>query len=280
MFKYYRNTMRKTALLIMSLLMGASVSLMAQVKGQELKVMSFNILHGATMKGDFDLDLIADLILEHQPDVVALQEVDFKTGRAKGMDLVTELALRTKMAGLFGEAMPFDGGGYGVGVLSRFPFVRTQNYPLPHTAGNEPRTALEVVLKLDGGHELRMIATHLDHKSEGVDRLAQAQYINEYLLQSGEACILAGDLNATPGSPAINLLEQEWRGSYAKAAPMPTYPSSAKKSKTQSDPVKIDYVMYHPQNAWQVIGREVICETMATDHCVYLAKLKYTGEKQ
>jgi endonuclease/exonuclease/phosphatase family metal-dependent hydrolase len=62
-----------------------------------VKVLSFNILHGATTKGDFDLDAIARVIIEADPDFVALQEVDYKTKRAKGYDLVTELAINNSL---------------------------------------------------------------------------------------------------------------------------------------------------------------------------------------
>jgi len=41
--------------------------------------MSFNILHGATVKNDFNLDTIAGVINSYNPDLVALQEVDFKS---------------------------------------------------------------------------------------------------------------------------------------------------------------------------------------------------------
>ena len=51
--------------------------------------MTFNIYHGETMKGDFNLDVIAKVINDANPDFVALQEVDHKTNRAKKYDLVT-----------------------------------------------------------------------------------------------------------------------------------------------------------------------------------------------
>src|SRR5210317_504230 len=90
---------------------------------QTIKVLSFNILHGATTRGDFDLDAIAQVIIDADPDFVALQEVDYKTKRAKGYDLVTELGWRTKLSPIFGRAMPYDGGEYGEGILSRFSFI-------------------------------------------------------------------------------------------------------------------------------------------------------------
>ena len=48
------------------------------------------------MKGNFDLDLIAKVIVDTDPDFVALQEVDYKTNRSNKYDLVTELGWRTK----------------------------------------------------------------------------------------------------------------------------------------------------------------------------------------
>ena len=80
---------------------------------RKIKILSFNILHGATTKGDFDLDAIARVIIESKPDFVALQEVDHKTNRAKKYDLVTELGWRTKMAPIFARAMYYDEGEYG-----------------------------------------------------------------------------------------------------------------------------------------------------------------------
>jgi len=62
-----------------------------------IKVLSFNILHGATTEGDFDLDKIAKVIKDADPDLVALQEVDFRTNRAKKYDLATELGYRTTL---------------------------------------------------------------------------------------------------------------------------------------------------------------------------------------
>ena len=94
------------------------------------RILTYNILHGATMNNDFDLDRIAGVIASTNPDIVALQEVDFNTKRARKMDLVTELALRTKLAPLFGRAMPYDGGEYGEGILSRYSFLSTKTHPL------------------------------------------------------------------------------------------------------------------------------------------------------
>jgi endonuclease/exonuclease/phosphatase family metal-dependent hydrolase len=234
---------------------------------QILKILTFNILHGATTKGDFDLDAIAKVILETDPDLVALQEVDFKTNRARKYDLVTELGWRTKMAPIFGKAMDFDGGEYGEGILSKFSFFSTRNVALPFTPGNEPRAALEVLTIIPSGDTIAFVGTHLDHLQDEKDRIAQAKKINEVFSENIYPTILAGDLNAVPGSTPINILEMLWTPSYNKDNPAPTFPSKEPR-------VKIDYVMFKPGVNWKVIDTRVIQDAIASDHCAYLVTLE------
>lgn len=232
-----------------------------------VRILSFNIYHGATMKGDFDLDLIAGVIKAADPDLVALQEVDFMTRRARSYDLATELGWRTKRAPLFGRAMPYDGGEYGEGILSGYSFIASRNIPLPYTGSNEPRAALMVTTVLPAGDTVIFIGTHFDHTGNEADRVLQAKKVNELLSGVRYPVILAGDLNAEPGSTPILILEGLWGKAYDMAAPSPTFPSDAPAK-------KIDYVMYYPKDRWKVISSEVICDDVASDHCALLVTLE------
>jgi endonuclease/exonuclease/phosphatase family metal-dependent hydrolase len=234
---------------------------------QALRILTFNIYHGATMKGDFDLGYIASVIGRTDPDFVALQEVDFRTQRARGYDIATELGWRLKMASIFGRAMEYDGGEYGEAVLSRHSFIRTRNIPLPFTDGREPRAALEVITVLPSGDTIAIIGTHLDHVSDDTDRILQVEQINEEFTDMRYPSILAGDLNAEPGSVPISILEELWGSAYDRESPAPTYPSG--------NPVKkIDYVMFRPAGRWRVISSEVIQDSVASDHCAYFVTLE------
>jgi endonuclease/exonuclease/phosphatase family metal-dependent hydrolase len=234
-----------------------------------LRVLTFNILHGATLRGDFDLDLIAAIIRDAEPDLVALQEVDFKTNRSRGLDLATELALRTRMTSVFAGAMPFDGGEYGLAVLSARSFIQTRRIALPGQPDREPRIALEVITTLASGDTIRFINTHLDHLEEGGDRIAQARRLVLLASESGYPSVLAGDLNDVPGSEAIRLVEAVWTPAYDPGNPLPTYPSGSPRA-------KIDYVMYHPSERWQLLESRVIDDPVASDHCAHLVILKRT----
>lgn len=236
-----------------------------------VSVLSFNILHGETTKGDFNLDVIAQVIKDVDPDFVALQEVDFKTNRAKKYDLATELGWRTGLAPLFGKAMPYDGGEYGEGILSRFSFIKTNNHPLPASPDHEPRAALSAFCVLPSGDTICFVGTHFDHTEDETDRIMQAKTMNEVFSYNLYPIILAGDLNAFPGSETINILEEMWTATDIKEIPDFTYPSN-------NPDHKIDYIMFYPKNRWKVLSTEVICDSIASDHCAYLAELQLVDE--
>ncbi len=229
-----------------------------------LRVLSYNIYHGETMKGDFDLDLIASVIKSVDPDLVALQEVDFYTNRAKNMDLASELGLRTGLAPLFGRAMYFDGGEYGEGILSRHSFLSSRNHALPSREGKEPRSALEVRVVLLGGDTIAFVGTHFDHTGD-VDRINQAARVREILAEIDLPVLLAGDLNATPESRCMEILFSDLKPSSTDMEP--TIPSDGPRA-------KIDYILYGPPERWKVLESRVICDSVASDHCAYLSVLE------
>lgn len=236
-----------------------------------VRVLSFNILHGATTQGDYDLDIIAKVIKDAKPDLVALQEVDFKTNRAKKYDLVTELGWRTRLIPLFGRAMHYDDGEYGEGVLSNYTFLKSRNVVLPYTSGKEPRAALEIEVAINSKDTIAFIGTHLDHTRNETDRVVQVKKINEVFSSNIYPSILAGDLNAQPGSMAITILEEMWTASYTRDRLLYTYPSD-KPGK------KIDYIMFYPEHRWRVLETKVIQDTIASDHCAYLVILELLDE--
>lgn len=259
--------MAQQGLVLLAILMaGADREVPADtMKKNTINVLTFNILHGATMNNDGDLDLIARVILDLDPDLVALQEVDVRTRRARGRDLATELGQRTGLMPLFARAMSYDGGEYGVGILSRYAFRSTRALALPSTADNEPRVAVEAVVDLPSGTSIAFVATHLDNAS-AEDRAAQARAINEAFGKGDRPRLLAGDFNATPESETIALLKESWTPTDGLDAP-PTFPSNEPE-------IKIDYVFFAPQDRWVVKETRVIENTVASDHFALFTTLE------
>lgn len=253
------------------LLFPVSISSLSQEtpteKGQIIRVLSYNILHGATTTGQHDLNVVARVINEVDPDIIALQEVDFRTNRSKQLDIATELAVKTGMVPAFAKAVDYDGGEYGQAILSRWTFARTRKIALPGQPEKEPRIAIEAVIPLPSGDTIQFIGTHLDHVKDDEDRKSQAQELNKLLVNNSFPVILAGDFNDVPGSATINKLQSKWSAAYNIKDPEPTFPSHAPR-------VKIDYVMFSPKARWKVRETKVICDEIASDHCAYLVVLE------
>lgn len=228
----------------------------------QLRVLTYNIHHGEAMDGRFDYERLARVITDLNPDVVALQEVDRRTQRADGVDQPQLLGKLTDMYYAFGQAMPYQDGQYGEAVLSRFPITKVEVFPLPFRPGQEPRTALATRIKPDNElPEFIFVGTHLCHQSSDT-RVEQTQQINRVLPPAGATpVILAGDLNARPGSEPMNeLLRERWRDVIA--------PQS-----------RIDYILLRPQDPWKVVEVKIIDQRVVSDHRPVLATLEWTGEK-
>jgi endonuclease/exonuclease/phosphatase family metal-dependent hydrolase len=233
-----------------------------------VRVMSYNIHHGEGTDGRIDLPRLAKVIRAADPDVVALQEVDDKTKRTKGVDQTAELARLTGMHATFGKAIDFEGGGYGQAVLSRVSMGKGTVHTLPGEPDREQRIAFAVPLTLDG-REVTFATTHLHHISDDF-RQKQAAKLNEVFADSKTPVIVAGDLNANPDSKPLALLTPKWTVSTGKD--LFTYPS-------QKPTKQIDYVLFRPEASLKIVDVKVIDEAVASDHRPILAVLEWAAKK-
>ena len=233
-----------------------------------VRVLTYNIQHGAGTDGKIDLARTAAVIKRLTPDLVALQEVDQTTTRSRGVDQAAELGRLTGMHAAFGKAMDFAGGQYGEAILSRYPLTEVKVHSLPYTQGCEPRCALAARVRLgDEGPECVFAGTHLEHAQNTV-RLCQAQKLNPTLAaQNTLPTILAGDFNDVPDSPAIKVPQPHLTDA-TSGQPDPTWPSYKPR-------VKIDYVFFCPPDGWRVVQQQVINESVASDHRPLLVVLEW-----
>jgi endonuclease/exonuclease/phosphatase family metal-dependent hydrolase len=240
---------------------GVAAEQVSEAKPQ-LRVLTYNIHHGEAMDGKFDYQRLCKVIADLKPDVVGLQEVDRKTQRSSGVDQAEILGQLTRMQHVFGQAMPFQGGGYGEAVLSRFPIEKVETYPLPFRPGQEPRAALSIRIKPGNGlPELIFVSTHLCHQSSET-RTWQAQQINQvFPAKTGPPIILVGDLNARVGSETMKeLLAERWVDTMA--------PQS-----------RIDFVLTRKGDPWRVVEVKIVEELVVSDHKPVLVVLEWTGER-
>ena len=165
---------------------------------QPLRVMTFNILHGAA--SGLDLSRIAAVITEADADVVGLQEVDDATERAQGHHQAAELAALTGLEHFyFGPAFAFQGGYYGGAILSRYPLSDPRVVHLDdHTeqVGElEPRIAILAEVDVDG--ESVTFGT-LHASLDPTERAATGPIVLAEIDDPSRA-IIVGDFNEAPG---------------------------------------------------------------------------------
>lgn len=188
------------------------------------RVLVYNIHAGKDADGADNLRRVADLVLGSGADVALLQEVDRGTERSGRVDQVAELARMTGYHAAFGRTLDYQGGEYGIAVLSRWPITRDTLLPLPVTppqerAGGayEPRGALHVRIAAPGG-ALHALNTHLDasrHDGYRRQEMEAVLAMAERLRGSGESVLFGGDLNAEPGSEVMaKVRERGWRDAW------------------------------------------------------------------
>jgi endonuclease/exonuclease/phosphatase family metal-dependent hydrolase len=148
------------------------------------------------------LSSIADLagvLANVDADVVLLQEVDVGVRRSGGQNQAEALANQLGAAYAFGEAIPWDGGHYGLATLSRLPFQVVRRISLDDPSASERRIGLDVTLCF-GAATIEVVNTHADVIAEAGARNAM-QLVDALRPAIGNGLIVAGDFNALPGDP-------------------------------------------------------------------------------
>tara|TARA_R110002072_G_scaffold174303_4_gene329432 strand:+ start:35860 stop:37509 length:1650 start_codon:yes stop_codon:yes gene_type:complete len=229
-----------------------------------IRAVSYNIKHGAGMDGRVDLQRTANVLKKLRPDFVGLQEVDLRAKRSGKKNQANELATMLDMHPGFGSFMDFQGGRYGMAVLSRYPIVHVESLRLPD--GNEPRIALIAETRLPTGDTVLLVNVHFDWVGDDGYRFAQASKLAAHLRAQAKPFLLLGDFNDGPESRTLALFDE--------VAHRTQKPKGDRLTFSSTKPVKeIDFIFCAPRDAWQVGRVEVITEPMASDHRPVVAEL-------
>ena len=132
-------------------------------KRVHLRLMSYNIHVGVGMDKKQDLKRIAEVIKDYDCDLVGLQEVDRGVERTGRVDEIKELARLTGMDYAFAHNLDYQGGQYGVAVLSRFPILAIDHRRYANTRERERRGFIRVEVEVKG-RRLNFVTTHLDYQ--------------------------------------------------------------------------------------------------------------------
>jgi len=232
-----------------------------------LRIMTYNIHVGVGMDKKLDLKRIADVINTQKPDLVGLQEVDRGVKRTEGKDEIAELAALTRMDYAFAHNLDFQGGQYGVAILSRFLLLKNVDHRMfENKREAERRGMLHVQVELDN-QVINFVTTHLDYQYED-GRVFETEQMLKFLEEVKGPLIVVADMNDEPTGEAYKMMlrnfNDAWVASRAKGEGF-SFPADK--------PIKrIDYIFYRA--AELKAKRAEVVETLASDHVPVIAELQ------
>ena len=206
--------MKRTIFCLIIALLGATFSASVQAKKvRNLRLTSYNIQHGEGLDKKIDHARQAKILRKARTQVAAIQEVDSVTRRNGGLYSLEEIGRKAKMFSTFAPAINFQGGKYGIGILSKKQPMSVRRIALP--GREEPRMLLVAEFK----HYV-VACTHLSLTDE--DRMLSIPIIVEEAKKWSKPFILMGDLNDEPGMPFYKEMQKHFlflNPSYDKTFP-------------------------------------------------------------
>ncbi|GGF47044.1 endonuclease/exonuclease/phosphatase family protein [Echinicola rosea] len=230
--------------------------------------MSYNIHHGADKNEVMTYSEIGQFLKDTGADIIGLQEVDSVCSRSEKSDQMKILSEITGMDAAFGRHFAYDGGAYGLGILSKYPLEDIRNDRITSIRSNGEKRSLALLsakVTLPSGQQILFATVHfaLDQPT----RLAQAKEVLQYL-DSELPVMLTGDLNAVPNSEEIKLLNTKLSNTHQEGDN--TFPVD--------DPVKkIDYIMVS-RVGFKVLESHVVLSCQLSDHLPIITEMELGGE--
>lgn len=193
--------------------------------------MSYNIHGCVDAEGNIDLQKIAEIVVQIDPDIIALQEVDSEEPFFKNRNQAEILG---KLVGMNHVYFPIEKTGlrvFGLAVMSRYQIQSSKFKLLPSLYPRlkpRKRGVMRTMLNMPNG-SVTLINTHLS-----VFMLEREIQLNEVLRWNGlpenamkVPIILCGDLNARPSSFTYRrlsrFLNDVQKSSMDQQSPIPTF---------------------------------------------------------
>ncbi len=222
-----------------------------------MRVMTYNIRGGWGIDGQRSTERIAEVILDHAPDVLCLQEVHQRLPQSHFVDQPRRLERLLGLPVTFQANLKLGPGGYGLAVVSRFPVTSVQNHLLPSV--REQRGVLQVGLATPGG-PLTVFCTHWGLNGE--ERARQGARLAALVRDIPGPVIVCGDFNEEADAAGLRtLLEQTGLRDADAGRHRRTYPAD-------KPTARIDYVFFSPALTLQDVS---ITQTPASDHLPLVA---------
>ena len=262
---------------ILTFIIFLGMGVMLQAK--DLKVMTYNIYGARLTNGD----KLGEVIKKYSPDFIVLQEVDKNTKRSNKKDITEDIA---KKLGYdyyyFQKTLDFNGGEFGISIISKYPIDRYYTYELP-SVGSEKRYLLGTQISKDVfGKTVTVINAHLNYQ-ENIKVEETDEVLAVINLFEGDVKFLAGDFNMLPTSESYSKYLKKWTDSYTEIKGSPSNSEVEKDKQRNMKDTRIDYIFGDKSKIWKVnksffVKDEAEEWDKLSDHVPYMAEFEIKGK--
>ncbi|MEQ5183446.1 endonuclease/exonuclease/phosphatase family protein [Providencia alcalifaciens] len=247
-----------------------------------IKVATYNIGKNELAADVANLDELSKAIAKIDADVIVLTEIDNKTARSKKVNQLEEIAKVNKMDFAFGKALDFDGGEYGVGILSKYKIEKSQVVNLPSGGAEQRVVLLSQITKPGFDSPIIIMGTHLDWQKDPTIRIGQVRHILDATIGDTETGfdniaasikILAGDFNSTAKEQPIQEISYFWDPVEKKGVNYRTWPAV-------NPAIDIDHIFTYKGQVWDVKTMTIPTDSKdfqwskVSDHLPVIAELE------
>lgn len=247
-----------------------------------IKVATYNIGKNELAADVANLDELSKAIAKIDADVIVLTEIDNKTARSKKVNQLEEIAKANKMDFAFGKALDFDGGEYGVGILSKYKIEKSQVVNLPSGGAEQRVVLLSQITKPGFDSPIIIMGTHLDWQKDPTIRIGQVRHILDATIGDTETGfdniaasikILAGDFNSTAKEQPIEEISYFWNPVEKKGVNYRTWPAV-------NPTIDIDHIFTYKGQVWDVKNMTIPTDSKdfqwskVSDHLPVIAELE------
>jgi endonuclease/exonuclease/phosphatase family metal-dependent hydrolase/glycosyltransferase involved in cell wall biosynthesis len=242
-----------------------------------IRIMTYNVHSCVGRDGKLSPERIARVIRRHEPDIVALQELDMGRKRTSGADQPHLIAKELEMMYHFYPSIVVDSECYGNAVLSRYPMELVRAGRLPSIIKSrivESRGVIWTIVDIEGT-PLQVINTHLGYlPHEGnvqIKALLGPEWVGHPACKG--AVVLCGDFNALPRSRVCSSIKKVFRDAQEGSEQY-----GVKESYFRRFPMgRIDHVFVSPhiEVAHVEVSRTDL-DTIASDHFPLIVDITLT----
>lgn len=252
----------------------------------QLRVATYNIGKNEVADDVSDFSALNAAIKKIDADIIAVAEIDNKTARSKKIDQLKTIAESNGLHYAFGKALDFDGGEYGLGILSKHEIAHYQVINLP-SGDAEQRIVLLAQVSCPGfDSPVIMMVTHLDWQKDPTIRVMQARHIldvsigdvaSDFKDIASSVKILAGDFNSTRNEQPVKELEFFWNIVNSEGTDLRSWPAV-------NPAIDIDHIFTFKGQKWNVKKLNVPHDdqsfiwSAASDHLPVIADLELTEQ--